>query len=137
MKNNSRKSKIITILIAIPIFLFIILELNFAVNYFSQLRTPSLYILPDNYVGWVSIVYQDETCPALELKDDHKVFEIKEDGTFCTSNAIEFGRATDRYVYRSRTDINLIQNPKTGMNYIWNASNNEVSEKFYIGKKPD
>ena len=108
-------------------------------------RHPIEYLIPDGYLGWVTIVHGVNAPPA-ESKSGKYIYRIPATGKLATSSKIEDGWAKDEYEY-SLPDGSLKALPETewgkgGM--IWgnviesdqqtNASQSpQISEKFFVG----
>jgi len=74
-------------------------------------RTGDVVLIPDGYVGWVRIYYQDSAARSLTKEGGRRLIRIKADGTTHTSSALESGYAIDAYFYVSpsgkRTKLKL------------------------------
>jgi hypothetical protein len=64
-------------------------------------RTPSRYLIPDGYVGWVRINYNIQDAPAIPIKDGYYLFKFPQTGLINTSSEGEKGWAQDEYYYYS------------------------------------
>lgn len=108
-------------------------------------RHPVEYLIPDGYVGWVTITH-GVNAPPTEVKSGKYIYRIASTGKLATSSKIEDGWAKDEYAYY-RTDGSLTPLPETewgkgGM--IWgnvvesdqqiNGSQSpQISENFFVG----
>ena len=62
-------------------------------------RTPELIEFPAGYRGLFVVQFHDPTCPGLQTRNGYFEIMIGSDGRFCTSTSIEYGWATDKFVY--------------------------------------
>jgi uncharacterized protein DUF6843 len=67
----------------------------------EQQRRPSRYLIPDGYVGLVSIEYRVKGAPPLPIEDGFYLVKLPPGGLLKTSSAIEYGVAKDEYYYYS------------------------------------
>ena len=107
-------------------------------------RHPSRYVLPDGYVGWVVIHFDNPGAAPIELRDKELLFEIPESGVLYTSSQQEYGEAKDHYFYRL-PDGRLRELPNTGWDkggMVWDESSgttekpgapDDHTEQFFIG----
>lgn len=59
------------------------------------------FILPDKYVGWIQVIFNDPTAPRLPWKDGGYVIEVPESGIPRTSDIrIDDINARDEFCYR-------------------------------------
>jgi hypothetical protein len=60
------------------------------------------FILPDGYVGWVQIVFNDPQAPPLQVKrDGGRVIEVPESGILRTSDIlVRDSKSHDEFLYR-------------------------------------
>jgi hypothetical protein len=63
------------------------------------MRPPNIWELPDGYRSWVVVEYERPSCPALPLRDGHRVHRIGADGRLCTSDRLLDGPARERFMY--------------------------------------
>jgi len=145
LKNSGRwtvdsgqiKTKIVVLLIALPLLAFFIAEAFFSFNYFEHRRIPETYILPDDYEGWVIVEYENQNCPKLQKHEKYLIYNINAQGFFCTKSSPQKGWATNQYFYSSQQQTNLMQNPRTNMNHIWHEDYLAIPQPlyvFYVGK---
>jgi uncharacterized protein DUF6843 len=62
-------------------------------------RTPELIEFDAGYRGLFVVQFHDPTCPALHTVNGYLEIRVGSDGRFCTSTPIEYGWATDKFVY--------------------------------------
>jgi hypothetical protein len=67
----------------------------------KQKRRPSLFLIPEGYVGWVRIEMANNTAPPLPIENGYYVVQLPESGLLKTSTPIESGWASDDYFYYS------------------------------------
>jgi hypothetical protein len=108
-------------------------------------RHPVRYLIPQGYVGWVTIKH-GEDAPPLGLKDGEYICRIPLSGGLDTSTEIEDGWAKDEYDYY-REDGSLKVLPETGWGaggMIWGGSvrfeqpqngakASNFAQTFYVG----
>jgi hypothetical protein len=68
-------------------------------------RRPVHYLIPENYAGWVEIDYGTAKAPSLPIEEGCHIVKFPPGGRVCTSSAIEFGWARDRYYYYSDSSL--------------------------------
>jgi hypothetical protein len=78
----------------------------------SIARHPSRYLIPDGYVGWITIRHAEDAAPTTLLRGE-RVYEIPSSGTLATSTGIENGSARDEYFYYA-SDGSLRPLPESG-----------------------
>jgi hypothetical protein len=62
--------------------------------------TPSIYLIPEGFTGWVTIEYEVADAPPLPFEDGHRLFIIPRSGRLETSSPQELGRIVrERYYY--------------------------------------
>jgi hypothetical protein len=112
----------------------------------EQPRRPSLYLIPEGYVGWVRIDFRVESAPPLLLEDGYYVFKFPPTGVIQTSSAFEEGYAEDKYYYLS--DSGDARQPlhgsvSGGNGMIWGEvvsrvqDRQELHQYFFVGAEID
>lgn len=92
------------------------LVLFFCIAFFSLVGcssnqvTDDIYLIPENYEGYIYIFYHVNGAPLHKQEDKYDVFEVNEDGYFATSaKDMDYGTVTDQYYYfdgqGNRTEI--------------------------------
>lgn len=66
-----------------------------------MVRHPNRFLLPDGYVGWVDILYDQHDGPALPPIDGKRVLTIPATGLLKTVSSAEEGWGSDEYFYLS------------------------------------
>jgi hypothetical protein len=62
--------------------------------------TPSIYLVPDGFSGWVMIEFEVAGAPPLPSEDGQRLFIVPRDGTLQTSSPQELGRIVkERYYF--------------------------------------
>jgi len=111
----------------------------------SLSRHPVEYLIPDGYVGWVTIMH-GANAPPLEMRSGEYVCRIPSSGMFETSSKIEDGWAKDEYAYYA-VDGSLRRLLETGWGkggMIWGGSveyeaqggstrPTQIDERFFVG----
>jgi len=110
-------------------------------------RRPGRYLIPEGYVGWVTIKYRVKDAPALPIEDGRYLINLPASGHAQTSSEQEYGWANDDYFYYSpdgrRRQLKVTGWGSGGM--IWGQSNgkemangNEVIfERFFVGTEEE
>jgi hypothetical protein len=107
---------------------------------------PTKFLVPEGYVGWVSVRYGEKDAPALEVSSGTRICRIPDVGLLRTSSPVEEGWAKDEYFYYSQ-DGSLHGLKGTGWGkggMIWGGSNeweqtpegttpNRIAQYFYVG----
>lgn len=62
----------------------------------SNLNT---YLIPENYVGWVQIIYDQEEFNAIKQVNGKNIYTIPESGILKTSTPVENGISFDEFYY--------------------------------------
>ena len=109
-------------------------------------RHPINFLVPQGYVGWVSVRYGEKDATALEVKSGTRICRIPYVGLLRTSSPVEMGWAKDEYFYYSQ-DGSLHALKDTGWGnggVIWGGSNEweqtpegttptRIAQYFYVG----
>jgi hypothetical protein len=107
-----------------------------------QKRVPCVYELPEGFTGWVLITFERSGEPTIPVKDGKLIFQIGPDGRLVTSSSVEFGWASDEYVYVGTTRTKLAVTGWGGGGRVWGEANGQVQraglkplvyEIFFIG----
>ncbi len=103
--------------------------------------SPSRFLIPKGYVGWVTIRHYAKDAPP-SLTGDRYVYQIPASGTLATSSPIEGGWAHDEYFYYGNNDslVPLHETGWGGGGMIWagetisgGSTGNATSERFFVG----
>ena len=120
--------------------LFLILASSFALPPGNQQRTPSRYLIPQGYVGWVRIDFSARGAPQLSKETGFWEFRFPDSGKIQTSSAIEYGVAKDEYYYYSGDTRTLLKTGGDGGGMIWGGFNGkkegnspEIYQYFFVG----
>ena len=109
-------------------------------------RHPNKYLVPEGYVGWVSVRYGEKDANELEVENGTRICQIPDVGLLRTSSPLEEGWAKDEYFYYSQ-DGSLHRLRSTGWGaggMIWGDSAEwkqtsggtapaQITQYFYIG----
>jgi hypothetical protein len=121
--------------------------------------TPSIYLIPEGFTGWVTIEYEVADAPPLPFEDGHRLFIIPRSGRLETSSPQELGRIVrERYYYvhadGRRTPIRKPESEygasgdvaaevhpapvilASGVGSSTGASGRHVYEQFHVGRGP-
>ena len=115
-------------------------------------RTPTHYIIPDGYVGWVRVDYgvNESHAPgfgvkkalSLPMRNGAIIVELPASGHLVTSTDMQFGSAPDQFFYTRNGKLTpLSQAHDSGM--VWNKFNGRLAgaasqtEIFFIGSHAD
>jgi hypothetical protein len=118
----------------------VLLTLTFSTQRCEPSRTPSRYLIPDGYVGWVNVHFEVDGEPALPTEGGHYLFVIPRNGTLRTSSRLEGGVANDDFYYinakGNRQKLESTGWGEGGM--IWaestgNDNEGKIYERFFVG----
>lgn len=133
------KSKIVVLLIATPLVAYFTLEFIFGFRYFNQRRVPDKFVLPENFIGWVIAEFENPNCDIAIEKKGYREILINKEGYTCTQSKALKGWAENHYQFTNHPDANLMQNPKSNLNWIWNENWVQKDAKlfyiFYVGRR--
>ena len=65
----------------------------------QETRHPDRFLIPEGYVGWVTVIYNVKGAPVLRQEGNYRLYEIPPDGRLVTSSFIEWGSALDQFYY--------------------------------------
>lgn len=66
----------------------------------SNKRYPNTYLIPNHYVGWVQIIYNQEEFKAIEVEQGRNIYKIPESGVLQTSTPdVEYGVTFEEFYY--------------------------------------
>ena len=107
----------------------------------EQRRSPSRYLIPKGYVGWVRIDFNVSSAPLLEKEAGYWNFTFPESGKIQTSSEMEYGAANDEYYYfDGDSRSSLKQTGWGGGGLIWGGFNGKsegkaqhVYQYFFVG----
>jgi hypothetical protein len=111
----------------------------------QKARTSGVYEIPEGFTGWVMIEFGGTNCPLLTKRDGKIVFQIGNDGRFCTSSALEFGWAKDAYFYVGKSRTKIPSTVPGGGGLIWGGGTGSVQtnsvektyETFFVGTEEE
>jgi hypothetical protein len=101
-------------------------------------RTPVLYMIPNNYTGWVTIYFGQKESDIIEKQNNYFILKIPEDGILKIKNQnLGYGWAEDKYYYAdihgNKVKELFIEKDIFGHS---TGSNGEVEyQRFFIGSK--
>lgn len=127
--------KILVLILALPLFFYVFLQIGFFNYYFTNRRAPRQFLIPDGYQGFVVVAFDRSSCPEAENHDGISVFRISSQGDLCTSTDLAGGFGEDSYFYESSPKTNLMSDSLSGANYIWHERVGEKVYTFYVGYK--
>jgi hypothetical protein len=98
-------------------------------------RHPVQYLIPQDYVGWVSIEYGVKGTPALQMKMGSFICQIPSSGALQTSSLLENGWARDEYFYYSANGFRrALRNTGWGRGgMVWAGYVRIQEEHFFVG----
>ncbi len=133
---KGKPQKFLVLLIGLPLFLYAVFEARNFWFYFQNQREAVHYVLPNDYLGWVVITY-DQACPTSELVSGVRRYVIPQNGLLCVQDAAGDGFAQDQVYHENRPEQNLLQHPSSLANYVWYEKRFTVRNKthfvFYVG----
>ncbi|PAQ13663.1 hypothetical protein CD798_14780 [Bacillaceae bacterium SAOS 7] len=99
-----------------------ILALSFAlVGCSNNSVTNDIYLIPEDYEGYVYAFYNVKGAPEIKKEGDYKVYLINDEGYYATSTPdMDYGTVTDKYYYidpngkRTKIDEECIRGLGTG-----------------------
>ena len=62
-------------------------------------RTPNRWLIPFGYEGWITLDYEIAGAPALPIEGGARTIRIPVGASLRTSSKLEYGWATDEYLY--------------------------------------
>src|SRR5260370_34781901 len=101
-------------------------------------RHPTKFLIPEGYVGWVSVRYGEKDATALEVNNGTRICQIPDVGLLRTSSPVEKGWAKDKYFYYSQDgSLHALKDTAWGQGgMIWGDSyewkQTVVAEYFYV-----
>lgn len=109
-------------------------------------RHPTKFLMPEGYVGWVSVRFGEKDATALDVNNGTRICQVPDVGLLRTSSPVEKGWAKDEYFYYSQ-DGSLRSLRETGWGgggMIWGngtewkqtskgTSPTQVTAYFYVG----
>ena len=133
-----KKNYFLVLLLALPLILYVIFQVQFFQQYLSVKRAPRRFVIPDSYSGFVVVVFENPSCQVLG-ESSPVLYDINSNGDFCTSSQADGGFGEDMYVYKSAPQQNLISDSLSGLNRIWyedfHRENQNSVYTFYVGDK--
>lgn len=129
--------KLLVVLIALPIFVYVVLEARNLKYFLSHQREPAQFVLKDNFKGWVVLTFDSE-CDPVQKQDDKFEYRIPESGWLCVAEPRQRGFSQDSVVYENHTKQNLLKHPGTKANFVWLAHKRTLPDEtlafaFYVG----
>lgn len=112
---------------------------------FEKKRTPVRYEIPEGYVGWVRIDFEQPDAAPLPLRDGFRVARIPPAGRLSTSSPLEEGWAKDQYIYYSSKGERELTSTGWGEGgMIWaghtgtgTGERGRYHESFFVGSEAD
>jgi hypothetical protein len=84
------------------IFLYTVALVAIVVPAFAANRPRYVFELPDGYVGWVQIIFNDPNSAPLQIVDGGVLLEVPESGVFRTSALrVHSSQAPDEFYYKA------------------------------------
>ena len=128
-------------------FWWLVLFMGTAISMGSPIaRHPTIYLVPQGYVGWVKIQH-GEKAPPLEMSNGAYMCRIPANGILQTSSSLEDGWAKDEYFYYSEDGTRALPNTGWGRSgMIWGGRTEwqlsgtggrpaQFSETFFVGRE--
>lgn len=95
MKYSTRQRTGFILLAALSVITILILTIIF-----TNSRRTSIYLIPENYRGWIQIIYNQQGYPAIDTSLTKATFPIGSDGVLRTSTPeVSEGIAEDQYYW--------------------------------------
>ncbi|MFC6652156.1 DUF6843 domain-containing protein [Paenibacillus rhizoplanae] len=83
----------------LPLFIPLILLALILVACSSNKSNLNTYLIPENYVGWVQIIYNQEGFDPIKQVNGKNIYTIPESGILKTSTPVEYGVSFDEFYY--------------------------------------
>jgi hypothetical protein len=107
----------------------------------SYRRPSSRFEIPDGYVGWVRVEFQETGAPVTPEERNQYVYRIPPGGILRTSSPERYGWAKDEYFYRSDGGLRMLPDQGAGGRMVWGKINGEHGspsgrrqyEEFFVG----
>jgi hypothetical protein len=104
-------------------------------------RGPSVYEIPEGYVGWVEIKYGDDACPPLPTEQEVAVRRVPPSGILCTSTPLRKGWGANHYYEVGSSKAAIPTSGAQTVRRIWSPMSGEISSKagtyqseaFFVG----
>lgn len=88
----------------------------------SHTRQPDLYLVPNNYVGWLHVEYGVKGAAPLPVRWGYRVFKFSRDGKIRTSSSFLFGWAKDKVYYTTPEGWKELKNTVAeGNGMVWDG----------------
>ena len=128
-------------------FWWFTLSLGAAISIGSPIgRHPTTFLIPNGYVGWVEVKYDEKDAAPLQRENGIYTCRIPESGVLNTSSSLEAGWAKDEYFYYSENGSahglkdtawgagGMIWGGKTEWQQMPDGSQpKRIAEYFYVG----
>jgi hypothetical protein len=110
-----------------------------------SVHRPINYLIPEGYVGWVTVDYGVVGAPALPLQNDHLLVKFPNSRVVQTQSKLEYGWASDKYFYYTMTGQQReLKNTKWGGGgMIWagtvgsesdgKGGMRNIEQRFFVG----
>jgi hypothetical protein len=137
MKPSNRLLRIIRI-ISVGLFALIAAVVCIAL---AILKRPVIYKISDNYKGWVTVKYDDSSCPPLRREYVFLVIPVNASGIGCTSSPLQAGWRITLFEYTSGKKVirKLRQSGWGGDGEIWAGFTMPYkhAESFFVGAEKE
>ncbi|ANF95793.1 DUF6843 domain-containing protein [Paenibacillus bovis] len=138
MKDSTRQRTGFILLAALSLITIIILSMIF-----TNSRRASVYLIPENYRGWVQIIYNQQSYPPIDISLTKATFRIGSDGVLRTSTPeVSEGIAEDQYYWidaqgeRTPIDTQKLIHGKSVRSSGTDGTEQDsetVAEEFFVG----
>ena len=101
-------------------------------------RSPSRYLIPTGFVGWIRVEYQVVNRPPLLKEGSFRLLKIPKTGVLKTSTAMESGVGANEFYYVSKDgQRQRISQSDSPNRFIWGGkySPNGSNERYFVGSK--
>ncbi|WP_017811634.1 DUF6843 domain-containing protein [Paenibacillus shenyangensis] len=138
MRDSTRQRTGFILLAALSLITIIILTMIF-----TNSRRASVYLIPENYNGWVQIIYNQQSYPPIDTSLTKATFPIGSDGVLRTSTPeVSEGIAEDQYYWvdaqgeRTPIDTQKLIHGKSVRSSGTDGTEQDsetVAEEFFVG----
>jgi len=138
MRDSTRQRTGFILLAALSLITIIIL-----IMIFTNSRRASVYLIPENYNGWVQIIYNQQSYPPIDTSLTKATFPIGSDGVLRTSTPeVSEGIAEDQYYWvnaqgeRAPIDTQKLIHGKSVRSSGTDGTEQDsetVAEEFFVG----
>jgi hypothetical protein len=141
---RTRTGTIALLIVGVPVLIGFAVYGPYAFDLLFHRRSPSRFLIPDGFHGWIRITYGVPGAPPLGREGKYRVVKLRPDGTAETSSDLPGGWGHDEFFYDDGSSWHHLSNAgwcKGGM--IWDESvesdskGTETLQKFFVGTEDE